>query len=110
MQRVEAAVLDSISDYRLIEEERPLPASGEVLIKVGACGVGYVDALVALGRYQVKPPLPHTPGQEVGGWVEALGEGVSGLHLATGSWRPSGAASPNTSWRQPLRSPESRTG
>jgi NADPH2:quinone reductase len=79
MRRVEAAVLDSIGDYRLVEGERPVPAAGEVLIKVAACGVGYVDALVALGRYQVKPTLPHTPGQEVAGWVEAVGDGVSGL-------------------------------
>jgi NADPH2:quinone reductase len=27
----------------------------------------------------VKSPLPHTPGQEVGGWVEAVGDGVAGL-------------------------------
>ena len=46
---------------------------------MAACGVGYVDALVALGRYQVKPPLPHSPGQEASGWVEALGDGVTGL-------------------------------
>ncbi|HEX7944802.1 MAG TPA: NADPH:quinone oxidoreductase family protein [Phenylobacterium sp.] len=79
MRRVEASVLESISDYRLVDGERPAPGPGEVLVKVGACGVGYVDALVALGRYQVKPPLPHTPGQEVGGSVEAVGDGVSGL-------------------------------
>jgi NADPH2:quinone reductase len=50
-----------------------------VRIKVAACGVGYVDALVSLGRYQVKPALPHTPGGEAGGVVDALGEGVAGL-------------------------------
>ena len=79
MRRVQADTLDSIADYRLIEAERPTPKAGEVLVKVAACGVGYVDALVALGRYQVKPPLPHTPGQEASGVVEAVGEGVSGL-------------------------------
>lgn len=78
MRRVTASALDSISDYRLLEVDQPAPGAGEVLVKVSACGVGHVDALVALGRYQVKPPLPHTPGQEVGGWVEAVGEGVSG--------------------------------
>lgn len=81
MKIVEAARLDSIADYRLIERETPTPRPGEVLVRVKACGVGYVDALVALGRYQVKPPLPHTPGSEVGGVVEALGEGVSGLSV-----------------------------
>ncbi|MBL8555256.1 MAG: NADPH:quinone oxidoreductase family protein [Phenylobacterium sp.] len=79
MRRVEAGALNSIADYRLIEAAPPRPGPGQVLIKVGACGVGYVDALVALGRYQVKPPLPHTPGQEVGGRVEAIGDGVTGL-------------------------------
>jgi len=82
MRLVQAASLDSIDDYRLIEGETPQPGPGEVVIRIAACGLGYVDALVALGRYQVKPPLPHTPGQEVGGVVEAVGEGVD--HLAAG--------------------------
>ena len=79
MKQVQARSLDSIADYRLVEVPAPAPGPGTVLLRVAACGVGYVDALVALGRYQVKPPLPHVPGQEVGGWVEALGEGVEGL-------------------------------
>lgn len=79
MKFVQATTLDSIADYRLQEGETPRPGPGEVLVKVAACGVGYVDALVAVGRYQVKPPLPHTPGQEAGGWVEAIGDGVEGL-------------------------------
>lgn len=78
MKAVKADTLDSLADYRLTEVAQPRPAAGELLVKVAACGVGYVDALVALGRYQVKPPLPHVPGQEVAGTVEALGEGVGG--------------------------------
>ncbi|MDQ0465602.1 NADPH2:quinone reductase [Caulobacter ginsengisoli] len=81
MRLVQAAALDSIADYRLIEVEPPTPGPGQVAVRVKACGVGYVDALVALGRYQVKPPLPHTPGSEIGGVVEALGEGVTGLSI-----------------------------
>lgn len=82
MKLVQAATLDSISAYRLVEAAVPCPGPGEVLVRVAACGVGYVDSLVALGRYQVKPPLPHTPGQEASGWVEAVGDGVK--DLATG--------------------------
>jgi NADPH2:quinone reductase len=52
---------------------------GLVRIKVAACGVGYVDALVSLGRYQVKPPLPHVPGGEIAGTVDARGDGVTNL-------------------------------
>lgn len=79
MKRVQADTLESIADYRLIEVDPPAPRPGQVLVRVAACGVGYVDALVSLGRYQVKPPLPHTPGGEIGGVVEAVGEGVAGL-------------------------------
>ncbi|ATQ41353.1 NADPH:quinone oxidoreductase family protein [Caulobacter mirabilis] len=79
MKRVQADSLDSIADYRLIEVDPPSPGPGQVLVTVEACGVGYVDALVSLGRYQVKPPLPHTPGQEVGGVVAAVGEGVTNV-------------------------------
>ena len=81
MKKVEAATLDSISDYRMVDAPVPTPEPGTVAVRVAACGVGYVDALVSLGRYQVKPPLPHVPGQEVGGRVEAIGEGVTGLAI-----------------------------
>ncbi len=79
MKKVEAETLSSIADYRLKDAPRPVPAAGQVVIQVAACGVGYVDALVALGRYQVKPPLPHTPGQEIAGRVAELGGEVAAL-------------------------------
>lgn len=78
MKIVEAQALDSIDAYQLREAAPPVPGPGQLLLQVAACGVGYVDALVALGRYQVKPALPHVPGQEVGGTVLALGPGVDG--------------------------------
>ncbi|RYF93132.1 MAG: NADPH:quinone oxidoreductase family protein, partial [Caulobacteraceae bacterium] len=81
MRKVVAETLESLDGYQLVEADRPEPKAGEVLIAVEAVGVGYADALVALGRYQVKPPLPHTPGQEAGGRVVALGEGVEGLKV-----------------------------
>ncbi len=79
MRAVIAEKLDSLESYRLAEAAEPAPGPHEILIRVAACGVGYVDALVALGRYQVKPPVPHTPGQEVSGTVVAVGDKVSGF-------------------------------
>lgn len=79
MKYVQADSLNSIADYTLRDGDAPQPGAGEVSVKIAACGVGYVDALVALGRYQVKPPLPHTPGQEAAGVVEAVGAGVTGI-------------------------------
>ena len=61
MKAAVAESLESLDSYRLQETDRPVAGPGQVLIRVAACGVGYVDSLVALGRYQVKPPLPHTP-------------------------------------------------
>lgn len=79
MKAIQTASLASLDEYTQVDLPIPEPSSSEVRIKVAACGVGYVDALVALGRYQVKPPLPHVPGGEISGWVDAVGAAVPGL-------------------------------
>ena len=76
MRLIQATALSSFDDYHIVEAPAPEPGEGEVLIRVAACSVGYVDALTALGGYQVKPPLPFTPGGEVSGVVEGLGPGA----------------------------------
>ena len=57
----------------------PVAAKGEVVIRVAACGVNFPDALIIEDKYQVKPTRPFSPGGEVAGVVEAVGEGVAGL-------------------------------
>ena len=81
MKQVIAHKIDSIADYAIAEAPMPVPGAGQLLIKVAACGMGYVDALVAVGGYQVKPPVPFTPGQEVAGTVAAVGSGVDSLQV-----------------------------
>jgi NADPH2:quinone reductase len=78
VKAVQGTDLASIDSYRTVELARPEPGPGEVRLAVAACGIGYVDALVALGRYQVKPSLPHIPGGEAAGRIDALGAGVDG--------------------------------
>lgn len=55
----------------------PVPATGEVVIEVAAAGLNFADILICQGRYQVRPPVPFTPGLEVAGTVVAVGSGVS---------------------------------
>lgn len=53
----------------------PQPGPGEVLIKVAAAGVNFIDVYHRTGRYQIS--LPFTLGTEAAGVVAAVGEGVT---------------------------------
>ncbi|MEU6531330.1 NADPH:quinone oxidoreductase family protein [Streptomyces sp. NPDC046928] len=55
---------------RLDRTEPPTPGDGQVLLKVRAANVNFPDALLCRGQYQVRPPLPFTPGVEVCGETE----------------------------------------
>ncbi|MEU2575225.1 NADPH:quinone oxidoreductase family protein [Streptomyces anulatus] len=55
---------------RLEETDRPTPGDGQVLVGVRAANVNFPDALLCRGQYQVRPPLPFTPGVEVCGATE----------------------------------------
>ncbi|WP_369367870.1 NADPH:quinone oxidoreductase family protein [Streptomyces sp. CG4] len=52
---------------RLAEVERPTPGDGQVLLRVRAANINFPDALLCRGQYQVRPPLPFTPGVEICG-------------------------------------------
>ena len=68
-------------DLVLEEAPWPEPGPGQVSVRVGATGLGFVDGLLIAGKYQIQPPLPYVPGSEFAGTVEALGAGVEGLAL-----------------------------
>lgn len=55
----------------------PVPASGEVRVRIAACGLNFADLLMMKGQYQERPPLPVTLGMELAGTVEALGPDVA---------------------------------
>ena len=59
----------------------PTPGPGEALVRVRAASVNFPDLLMTRGEYQLKPPLPFTPGLDLAGEVVALGEGVTGLTI-----------------------------
>ena len=57
----------------------PTPQKGQVIIDVKAVGINFPDTLIIEDRYQFKPERPFSPGGEVAGVIEAVGEGVKGL-------------------------------
>jgi NADPH:quinone reductase len=66
-------------------EDAPMPAPGpgELLIRITAANVAFVDRLIVRGGYQVRPPLPFTPGAVGAGEVVEVGPGVGHLHPGT---------------------------
>ncbi|MGR8919861.1 MAG: NADPH:quinone oxidoreductase family protein [Gammaproteobacteria bacterium] len=61
----------------LQDVEAPEPGPGEVRIRVRACGVNFPDALIIEDKYQFRPERPFSPGGEVAGEIDAVGEGVT---------------------------------
>ncbi|GGV60006.1 NADPH:quinone oxidoreductase family protein [Streptomyces griseoloalbus] len=55
---------------RRAEVARPTPGEGQVVLKVRAANINFPDALMCRGQYQVRPPLPFTPGVEICGETE----------------------------------------
>jgi NADPH:quinone reductase len=67
---------------RVEERPDPVPDASQIVVEVEAAGVNFVDGLFIAGQYQIKPPLPFTPGSEVAGVIAAVGDGVD--HFAVG--------------------------
>jgi NADPH2:quinone reductase len=68
-------------ELRVVEEECPEPKHGEVRVRVLAAGVSLPDLMMREGIHPETPPLPFTPGWDLVGIVDRLGDGVSGLEL-----------------------------
>jgi NADPH2:quinone reductase len=57
------------------EAPAPAPQPGKSLVRVEAAALNFSDLLMLRGKYQVRPPLPFTPGQEIAGTVIATAPG-----------------------------------
>jgi NADPH2:quinone reductase len=68
-------------ELRVVEEECPEPRGGEARVRVLAAGVALPDVLMREGVHPETPRVPFTPGWDLVGVVERLGEGVSGIQL-----------------------------
>jgi NADPH2:quinone reductase len=77
-----AARLDAFDGHASVrvadDAPRPDIGPGDLRVRVRAAGVNFADTLQAKGEYQIKPPLPYTPGLELAGEVVEVGANVSG--------------------------------
>lgn len=76
MKAVICSKLEGPRSLAVGELPDPKPGPGQVVIEVRSAALNFPDALMVRGLYQVKPPLPFSPGAELSGVVVAVGEGV----------------------------------
>jgi propanol-preferring alcohol dehydrogenase len=65
--------------FRVEEVDRPVPGPGQILVRIAGAGVCHSDLHTKNGGIQGFPPGPWILGHENAGWIEELGEGVSGF-------------------------------
>ena len=66
-----------LDNLTLVEQPRPEPGPGQVLLRIKAASLNYRDLLMARGHYNPRQPLPLIPCSDGVGEVVALGQGVS---------------------------------
>lgn len=84
MTTMKALLCESIGSIdALVVREVPAPraGAGEVVVDVRAAGVNFPDVLLVSGLYQLKPPLPFSPGGEIAGVVSEVGPDVTELAI-----------------------------
>jgi NADPH2:quinone reductase len=67
----------------LADVASPIPAKGEIVVRVAAVGLNFADMLAIQGKYQVRQTPPFIPGMELSGVVEVLGPGVTSPAVGT---------------------------
>jgi len=64
-----------------VEDDVPAPGPGQVSVKILAAGVAYADILMRHGLYPGVPKFPFSPGYDIVGDIDALGQGVTNLRV-----------------------------
>src|SRR5512134_3582333 len=77
--RIEVTRYGGPEVMRAVEEDRPEPKAGEVRVRVLAAGVSLPDVMAREGVHPETPLVPFTPGWDLVGVVDRLGDGVSGI-------------------------------
>ncbi len=68
-----------IEQLRYEEVADPAAGPGEIVVRVQACAINYLDLWERVGLPGVRIPMPHIPGSDVSGIVESVGPGVDNV-------------------------------
>lgn len=79
MKAILCKALGTEDDLVFEELPDPTPGPGQAAVRVAAASLNFFDTLIIRGKYQYKPDLPFSPGAEMAGTVEAVGEGVTSV-------------------------------
>lgn len=63
----------------LEEIDDPVAAENEAVVQIYSASLNFPDGLQIQGKYQFQPPMPFTPGSEVGGIITSVGAGIQGF-------------------------------
>lgn len=77
VRAVHLAAHGGVDQLHLVDVPRPEPAAGEVRVKVAAVSLNHLDVWVRRGMPGVEIPMPHVPGCDGSGVVDALGDGAA---------------------------------
>ncbi|MEO9971513.1 MAG: NADPH:quinone oxidoreductase family protein [Hyphomonadaceae bacterium] len=72
---------DDLSGVGIETADLPEPAAGQIRLKVKASSVNFPDILLCQGKYQLKLDPPFTPGMDMAGTVDAVGDGVTAFKI-----------------------------
>jgi NADPH2:quinone reductase len=76
MRAIQVSAFGDAAELEQVEQEVPEPDDGQVRIEVKAAGINFADIMQRRGHYHGGPQPPYTPGMEVAGVVDAVGDGV----------------------------------
>lgn len=81
MKAVVLTCFGGLKAVKIQNKPEPTPSEGEVLIRVKACGLNFLDVMMRQGTIDNAPKLPVIMGFECAGEIEALGEGVADFQV-----------------------------
>ncbi len=81
MKAVRCSSYGPPENLTLEEIGAPTAGENEAVVEVYAASLNFPDGLQIQGKYQFQPPMPFTPGTEVGGVIKEVGSGLEGFEV-----------------------------